>query len=138
MKRCALVVALALLAHGEGLPEGEHQRNPFAKPEAPVQEKQSGGQLLFGFSASSVSDVEWGYMPRIVVTGLMAMNGSQIACARVEGIGSLVLKAGDRIMVPPEAGGGSGKAAWFFVESIENNQMTIQLDNGDVVVGQLF
>ncbi len=131
-----LVMSTLLFAQNQ---EGvSKHRNPFTSPvmqSAKVGDVVSG--IVFGSTAATPgSAAQWQYAPKIVVTGIMEARGKQIACAMVEGVGSTILKVGDRVIVPGAAE--SGRSAWFLVNSIEKNIMSITLDDGIVVSGRLF
>ncbi len=133
-----LVLIMSSLLFAQAPDEGNKQRNPFTSPLAqasPSGDAVSG--VVFGVSSTAPgSAAQWQYAPRIIVTGVMEAQGQQIACANVEGLGSTILKVGDRVVVPTAAE--SGKSAWFLVNSIERNAMSITLDDGIVVSGRLF
>ncbi len=134
-----LVLAMSSLLFAESPDEeGRKHRNPFTSP---LTQSVTAGDVISGVvfgsaSAAPGSAAQWQYAPRIVVTGVMEAQGKHIACAEVEGVGSTILKVGDRVVVPNAAE--SGRSAWFLVNSIERNTMSITLDDGIIVSGRLF
>ncbi len=135
-KKLVLIMSSFLIAQTPD--EVNKQRNPFTSPLAQASTSGDvGSGVVFGASSAMPgSAAQWQYAPRIIVTGVMEAQGKQIACANVEGVGSTILKVGDRVVVPTAAE--SGKSAWFLVNSIERNTMSITLDDGIVVSGRLF
>ena len=112
-------------------------RNPFAivTKSGKEKSKSGSGSPLFNIN---LEDVRWDYVPRVKLTGIMSVNGNQVACITVEGTGAMIVKAGDRIVIPGKQGVTNTRSAWFLVHSIEDNRITIQLDDGSFVSGRLF
>ncbi len=113
-------------------------RNPFASPEKQGGKSSGPTNVVFGVNNQNLNNVRWDYIPRIQVTGVMSVRGKNVACATVEGMGNMILRTGDRIVLPSDATGGKARSPWFLVKQIGNNQMSIQLDDGSVISGRLF
>lgn len=112
-------------------------RNPFSAPDRRSgMVRESSGAGKFGFEDLNFDGVRWSYLPRIRVTGVISVGRSNVASAYVEGLGSMVLREGDRVILPASSDG--SRSAWFVVHLIEQERMTIGLDDGTAVTGRLF
>jgi hypothetical protein len=110
-------------------------RNPFAAP------GRGGGRALSDKEMRqgpdyTMENVRWESMPQILITGATSIRGKRMLSAKVEGVGSIVFGAGDRIVLP--VGKGTSRTAWFLVRSIEERRFTIQLDDGSVVTNMHY
>jgi hypothetical protein len=72
-------------------------------------------------------------VPAIKVTGLMRAGKGTAACAVVKGLGSIILREEQRVVLT--AGGG---VSWFDVREISGRELSIRLETGDLVTGTFF
>jgi len=115
----------------------EFERNPFEPPDVSRRnvkiEEKKGLRTVGG-----KDEVQWTVppgteVPKIKVTGLMRAERGVAACARVTGLGAVILKPEQRVMLTGEKG-----VSWFDVEEISGRELTIILDSGARVKGSFF
>jgi len=115
----------------------DFERNPFEPPDvnrgAIKDERKKGLRTVGG-----KDEVQWTVppgteVPKIKVTGLMQAERGVAACARVTGLGAVILKPEQRVMLTGEKG-----VSWFDVEEISGRELTIILDSGARVKGSFF
>jgi hypothetical protein len=114
-------------------------RNPFFAPEAPdagnatVADPMDDTPRVIG----GKDEVQWRVrpgttVPSIRITGMMRAEKGVAACAVVAGLGPVILRPAQKIMIA------DGKLSWFEVREINGREMTIVLEQGEIVRGTFF
>jgi hypothetical protein len=115
------------------------ERNPFSAPEAPeagnaTREKpMDDTHRVIG----GKDEVQWRALPgtrvpSIKITGMMRAEKGVAACAVVAGLGPVILRPAQKIMIA------DGDLSWFEVREINGREMTIVLEQGEIVRGTFF
>ena len=145
VKRCkieVLIPAMITLVFAQNTPNSpvtvKPVRNPFSAPAKTVLISN----FIIGHNEQNLDNVRWEYIPRIQLTGVMSVKGKQVACANIEGVGNLILKEGDRVVIPNKTGTKSevahSRSAWVYIRAIGDDKIEIQLDDGTIVSGSQF
>ena len=60
-------------------------------------------------------------LPRVKVRGIMEVGGKVIACAEVENVGTVVLRANERVLLINQGTGArsADASSWFLVRAID-------------------
>lgn len=78
-------------------------------------------------------------LPRVKVRGIMEVAGKVVACAEVADVGTVVLRANERVLLANQGQTGNHEtSSWFLVRTIDKSGMTIELDDGTLVQGRFF
>ena len=122
-------------------------RNPFAEavPRRDGSEQQGAvEEIVFDGSTrqlpTAMGSLRGRTLPRVKVRGIMEVGGKVIACAEVENVGTVVLRANERVLLINQGTGArsADASSWFLVRAIDKSGMTIELDDGTLVQGKFL
>ena len=78
-------------------------------------------------------------LPAIRLKGMIELKGRSAACVNIEGIGAVILKERDKIILTGNAGSSEeNSVSWFIVRNISNSGMSLELNNGSIVMGKFY
>ena len=122
-------------------------RNPFAEAvprRDGIQQPGEAEKIVFDGTARQLTvtmgSLRRRTLPKIKVRGIMEVAGKVVACAEVGNIGTVVLRANERVLLGNQGNGPRPEdvSAWFLVRVIDRSGMTIELDDGTLVQGRFF
>jgi len=129
------------------VPTGAAVRNPFSEAvprRDGMPQPGEGEKIVFDGTPRqlplTMGSLRGRTLPKITVHGIMEVAGKVIACAEVENIGTVVLRANERVLLAKQGKGPRPEevSAWFLVRDIDKSGMTIELDDGTLVQGRFF
>ena len=128
-------------------PAGGAVRNPFAEAIPRRNGTEQPGtveEIVFDGSPrqlpAAMGSLRGRTLPRVKVRGIMEVGGKVIACAEVENVGTVVLRANERVLLINQGTGArsADASSWFLVRAIDKTGMTIELDDGTLVQGKFL
>lgn len=112
-------------------------RNPFAVSKERNNRSFTYQPSMYSSLCGDMEDIQWEYVPDIKVTGIMTTHEKPIITANVEGLGKVILREGDVIVIPAHKGK-QIKASWFRVRSVNTRRMILELDDGSRICRGFF